>query len=805
MEDLPPVFGQRFEVVEQIVERPSCRILKVTDSDLGGRELALKAFVDKPQGDTDLVDSFLKEVELLRAASHPVLVPIIHGGIDEGFLYIAMELIQGPSLRDVLKQEGQGFDVEVTVSIARMLGEALSELHDAGAIHAHIDSRAVLLKDEEPRLAGYYPRSVSRVQKNVTGDGRLIVDPVYIAPEQITDENSIDARVDVYGLSVLLFEMLSAERPFKGGNALQIAMKRLSEEPPSVRKFQKSVPALIDAALLKGMARDPKDRFSSIDELIDAITGGQKDVKNPLLKESSSEQPEALATETIAVSMSTESIREMLEAKAGLSSSTTVSDSSLDSPSPKDEGGDEAVLEADQTIIGMKSQELLCGSFVLLGGESRGERIFIEKEQSIIGRDPKCDIVLDGKDVSLRHAIVVRRENKFFVGSLSASDLLVNDEPLDAEEVILSRGDRLQIGKTKLRFVEPGEVYTVRDDIGESRQRASSARPGFYLTLAVMAVVALVSAGVWSFSSGVSDARLEAKKAAEQKARKRGKLIAQLKRAGDELLKSGSLIEPESENARGKFQQIVELDPEDSYAKRRLLEIEERLRKEGKEEKERRRLGERVKTLLAEAERYFERGDYVSPPGKNAKEAYQAVLRLDVDNEKAAKRIEEINNVLGDIVGRVESLLTDARKLMNQGHFVHPQSQNAFALLKKVQGLDPGNERAKEAILAMAALSVFQGDRAKAKRQTTKMERSYLTAQALGVEPEYINKRKRGAEMLKRARSSVIIVGGQKEEEEIESKPGYLDTAEIERRVARLKLKYGKSNANSILIDLDER
>ncbi|MCB0325803.1 MAG: protein kinase, partial [Bdellovibrionales bacterium] len=166
--NLPSFYGGRFTVVTELVRRPSSVLLRATDKVLGGREVALKVFLDKPAGSGKWIADFDRQIGALRRASHPALVPIIAGGYEDGFFFFAMELLTGGSLRQMMQSRSQPFDQATAVRYIAELCEAVHELHLNNLVHAHIDSRAVLFKGDDCRLAGFYPPVIAAIQKAST-------------------------------------------------------------------------------------------------------------------------------------------------------------------------------------------------------------------------------------------------------------------------------------------------------------------------------------------------------------------------------------------------------------------------------------------------------------------------------------------------------------------------------------------------------------------------------------------------------------------------------------------------------------
>ena len=789
--NIPKEFGERFIVGDILVKRPSCVVYRGKDRTLGDREVAIKVYVDQPNDNKSWIERFKEEANKLRAASHASLVPILHGDFEEGWFYLVMELIEGESLRERIEAKSGPVGVEAALAIVSELAAGVHEIHENGTIHGHIDSRAVLFKGDLVRLAGYYPLVISEIQKGLSTAGRLIVEPAYVAPEQISG-GTLDGRVDIFALSVLLFEMITGQRPFQADNPLQMAMLRLSKEPPSPAKLNSAVSPLLDAAIMKGLARDPNERYGNVKAFAEAITGGRGEPTNPLADAGGG----AIGDQTIGVSMSTESIREMLRsqdeskksepAQASEDTTATQTGGVAETLIGKPAYADGSLGSSDQA----SQSKMFGGSFIVLNGELRGQKFWLGKQNTIIGGDSGCDIILSGKGVPSRYAIVIERDEKYYIGPLSSSGLEINDETYKgSDDRVLTRGDVINVGPHQLRFIEPREVFTLQEDVADRVvDRSESNIPK--VLAAVVGVIVVVAVVMFTmFESTQEEKRGKADKRAQGQAAERKELIAKLRKEGDEFLKQGALVEPVGANARKRFKQILEINPDHAYAKQRLIEIDERVRVMAVRKKEREKLAQRVESLLLSGDRYFQAGKYISPPGSNAKESYQEVLRVDPNNEKARERLKEIDTILRDLVGRINTLLAKAKEHRAEGRFVSPPGNNAYELLSKIMEVDRGNATAKDMIYDMAAESVVAGDQAKKAGKLREMRKAYLTAQALGVDPKYIKPRIQGTDLIRKSRSSMIFIDRKKSETKDSGGGKYLDTNELERRVAEYQLQ----------------
>lgn len=802
--NVPSEIDGRFVVKEKLVERPNCIVHRGRDKQLGDREIALKLFIDGPDGDEELISSFRKEVEKLRNVSHPVLVPIIAGGSTGDYFYLAMELLETSSLRDRLKEHPGPWELKDAIELLRPIAEGLSEIHEHGSVHGHLDTRSILFKGSEVRLAGFYPSTIGKILKEKTSGGRLVVDPAYIAPEQVSG-GKIDHRVDIYALGVILFELLTGRRPFAASNPLQAAMMRISEPVPSPARYNDQISPLVDAAIMKALAKDPNERFQTVDDFMDALSGGKA---APAAKgaEAAVGSEGRMSTETIAVSMSKEQLQGMLKSHEASHSSAPKkpareepADQTMVGAKPTINGSGHDQLDVASTMVGMEAGGgVLKASFVLLSGPQAGKRYHFEGDQSMIGSDQLCDVRVTGKNVPSRYAIVVRRGNTFHIGALSAKPLIINDEEVKgSEEVELTRGDVVTVGDIKLRYVAPGEVFTFNEDAADRVIDRPKSRASLYIGIAAAVIIALVAVAGQSYYSALQQKNLMAAKAAKNKKLAREDKIKELLREGDEFLKAGALIEPPENNARDRFRSILELDPDHTYAKRRLVEIEDRLALLEKQRRGRAQVARKIESLMDDAERYFNSGNYVYPPGRNARDAYQEILRIDPSNEQAKNRLKEIDDILGDVVERTAVLLAKAQVYFDLGQYVKPKGQNAFETLENVLKMDSSNAAAQEAIMDLATATVFEIDQAMDDWRISEALDSYDTALSLGVNPEFLRSRQERLKLMSASKRGTVIppeVEDRKDYRESDRSGGYISTTALKQRLARMRLKAKRSN-----------
>jgi tetratricopeptide (TPR) repeat protein/tRNA A-37 threonylcarbamoyl transferase component Bud32 len=219
-------------------------------------------------------ERFLAEIRIAANLQHPHLLPLFDSGEADGRLYYVMPYVAGESLRQRLEREQQ-LPIDETVRIATALSSALDYAHKQGVVHRDIKPENILLQAGEPLLADFgIALAVSAAGgERMTGTGLSLGTPQYMSPEQATGDRPIDARSDVYSLAAVTYEMLTGEPPHGGRTAQAVVARVLTESPRSACALRETVPAQLDAAVLRGLAKLPADRFATAGEFARALVG----------------------------------------------------------------------------------------------------------------------------------------------------------------------------------------------------------------------------------------------------------------------------------------------------------------------------------------------------------------------------------------------------------------------------------------------------------------------------------------------------------------------------------------------------
>lgn len=233
------------------------------------RPVAVKIMDSRYAGDDHFLTRFQREARAVARLKHPGLVAVYDQGIDGRHPFLVMELVEGGTLRELLRERGPMPPHAVAAVLRPMLG-GLAEAHRAGLVHRDIKPENVLISDDgEVKIADFgLVRALAEAK--ITSTSVILGTAAYLAPEQVATGET-DARGDVYAIGVLIFELLTGRTPFAGDTPLAMAYQRLEQDvaPPST--VITGVPRQFDDIVACATARDPQHRFADAAEMAEQL------------------------------------------------------------------------------------------------------------------------------------------------------------------------------------------------------------------------------------------------------------------------------------------------------------------------------------------------------------------------------------------------------------------------------------------------------------------------------------------------------------------------------------------------------
>ena len=258
------VIGNTYRIVEKIGQGGMGAVYRAVDEVLE-REVAVKAVRPDLAREPEIVERFRQEARTLARVSHPAIATI-YSFLQEGEeLFLIMELVRGRTLAEVLRAEGS-LPWERAVGLLASALDGIERAHRMGIIHRDLKPENLMLTEDG--LLKVMDFGIARAvgSGHLTRTGLLIGTLRYIAPEQIRGEE-VDRRTDIYSLGIVLYEMLAGRVPFEGGNDYAILRAQI-EDPPTPPVFHApDLPAWLDRAVLKALAKERDDRFQTVEDL----------------------------------------------------------------------------------------------------------------------------------------------------------------------------------------------------------------------------------------------------------------------------------------------------------------------------------------------------------------------------------------------------------------------------------------------------------------------------------------------------------------------------------------------------------
>ena len=257
------VFDGRYRIERKLGAGGMADVYLAEDQELG-RRVAIKILNDRHAADDSFIERFRREAKNAAGLSHPNIVSIYDRGEAEGTYYIAMEYLDGRSLKELIVGRGPA-PIKTAIDYARQILAAVGFAHKNGIVHRDIKPHNVLVSPESRLKVTDFGIARSGASQ-MTEVGSIIGTAQYLSPEQARGA-PVDQTSDLYAVGIVLFEMLTGQVPFTGDTPLEIAMKHLSEVPRPPSELRPEVPHDLDSVVLRALAKDPHERYQSAEEM----------------------------------------------------------------------------------------------------------------------------------------------------------------------------------------------------------------------------------------------------------------------------------------------------------------------------------------------------------------------------------------------------------------------------------------------------------------------------------------------------------------------------------------------------------
>jgi eukaryotic-like serine/threonine-protein kinase len=256
-------FDRRYVIRRKLGAGGMADVYLAEDEELG-RNVALKMLNDRHARDDQFVERFRREAQSAAGLNHPNIVSIFDRGQAEGTYYIAMEYLDGPTLKELLVKHGKT-PIDIAIDYSRQILGALAFAHRHGIVHRDIKPHNIVFgADKRLKVTDF---GIARSgTSQMTEAGSIVGTAQYLSPEQARGA-PVDPRSDIYSLGIVLYEMLTGRVPFSGDAAVEIAMKHLQEVPVPPSRLRPEVPHELDAVVMRALAKDPDQRYASAEEM----------------------------------------------------------------------------------------------------------------------------------------------------------------------------------------------------------------------------------------------------------------------------------------------------------------------------------------------------------------------------------------------------------------------------------------------------------------------------------------------------------------------------------------------------------
>ena len=251
--------NDRYEVIRSIGEGGMANVYLGYDTILD-RNVAIKVLRGDLSNDEKFVRRFQREALSASSLAHPNIVEMYDVGEDDGVYYIVMEYVEGKTLKQLLKKRGT-LTLSEAIDIISQLTDGMAHAHDSYIIHRDLKPQNIMIKDDGQIKITDFGIAMALNSTQLTQTNSVMGSVHYLPPEQASGQGST-LQSDIYSMGIVMYELISGELPFRGDNAVEIALKHLKEPIPDIREVVPNVPTSIVNVIKKATAKNPKNRYS---------------------------------------------------------------------------------------------------------------------------------------------------------------------------------------------------------------------------------------------------------------------------------------------------------------------------------------------------------------------------------------------------------------------------------------------------------------------------------------------------------------------------------------------------------------
>ncbi len=277
------ILGNRYEIINKIGEGGMAKVYKAKDN-LLNRFVAIKVLKDEFRNDDEFITKFDKEAKAAASLSHPNIVNVYDVGIDSGIRYIVMELLEGKTLKEVIKKREEFLTDNEIIDITYQIASALEHAHSKNIIHRDIKPENIIVDENNTvKVADF---GIARAVNNSTivNTKKVLGSVHYTSPEQARG-GVVDKRTDIYSLGILMYELSTGRVPFDGDTHISIALKHIKGEVLNPTKINSNLSIGIEKIILKSIMKNPEQRYNGAEELISDLEKASRKLDNEIIVE----------------------------------------------------------------------------------------------------------------------------------------------------------------------------------------------------------------------------------------------------------------------------------------------------------------------------------------------------------------------------------------------------------------------------------------------------------------------------------------------------------------------------------------
>ena len=256
--------NNRYEIVKSIGEGGMANVYLANDKILD-RKVAIKVLRGDLSSDDKFIRRFQREALSVSNLSHPNIVEVYDVGEEDEEYYIVMEYIEGKTLKQLLKKR-ESLTLTEVIDIMTQLTDGISHAHESYIIHRDIKPQNIMIQDDGRIKITDFGIAMALNATQLTQTNSVMGSVHYLPPEQASGKGAT-VKSDIYSMGILMYELLTGTVPFKGDNAVEIALKHMKDKIPSIRKQDPSIPQSVENILLKATAKNPRNRYDTAKEM----------------------------------------------------------------------------------------------------------------------------------------------------------------------------------------------------------------------------------------------------------------------------------------------------------------------------------------------------------------------------------------------------------------------------------------------------------------------------------------------------------------------------------------------------------